>query len=217
VSDSSAAGDGTAVTADAAQGSGVWSGACADPVFVLCAGRSGSTLLRFLLDAHPELACPPETELPAMCTQVAKVWSIFETSSPGQPGGAAGTEPAVPEPVIAGMRHAVDLMVGPYLARRGKKRYCDKSLGSARQAGLLTRMYPDARFVCLYRHPMDLISSGLEACPWGLNAYGFEHYIGGSPARSATAGSHTRPARSCWSPSRRPVTPPGWWIFPPGP
>jgi hypothetical protein len=26
-----------------------------DPVFVLCMGRSGSTLLRFLLDAHPDL------------------------------------------------------------------------------------------------------------------------------------------------------------------
>jgi hypothetical protein len=36
-----------------------------DPVFVLCMARSGSTLLRFLLDAHPELACPPETMLPA--------------------------------------------------------------------------------------------------------------------------------------------------------
>jgi Sulfotransferase family len=37
----------------------------AAPVFVLCMGRSGSTLLRFLLDAHPDLACPPETSLPA--------------------------------------------------------------------------------------------------------------------------------------------------------
>jgi len=39
----------------------------ADPVFVLCNGRSGSTLLRFLLDAHPDLACPPETNLPSLC------------------------------------------------------------------------------------------------------------------------------------------------------
>jgi Sulfotransferase family len=31
-------------------------GTATDPVFVLCMGRSGSTLLRFLLDAHPELA-----------------------------------------------------------------------------------------------------------------------------------------------------------------
>jgi hypothetical protein len=45
-----------------------------DLVFVVCAGRSGSTLLRFLLDAHPDLACPPETRLPAICAQLATVW-----------------------------------------------------------------------------------------------------------------------------------------------
>ena len=50
----------------------------ADPVFVLCMGRSGSTLLRFLLDAHPELACPPETSMPALCGQLAVVWSLIE-------------------------------------------------------------------------------------------------------------------------------------------
>ena len=44
-----------------------------DPVFVLCMGRSGSTLLRFLLDAHPDLACPPETNLPSLCAQLATV------------------------------------------------------------------------------------------------------------------------------------------------
>jgi len=36
-------------------------GLVTDPVFVLCNGGSGSTLLRFVLDAHPDLACPPET------------------------------------------------------------------------------------------------------------------------------------------------------------
>jgi len=45
----------------------------ADPVLVLCNGRPGSTLLRFLLDAHPDLACPPETNLPALCAQLAAV------------------------------------------------------------------------------------------------------------------------------------------------
>jgi hypothetical protein len=37
---------------------------------------------------------------------------------------------------------------------------------------LLVRIYPEARFLCLYRHPMDVIASGIEACPWGLNGYG---------------------------------------------
>ena len=159
-----------------------WAGACQDPVFVLCAGRSGSTLLRFLLDAHPDLACPPETELPTLCTQLASVWSLLRSAE-----GPVPQPGAAPEPVIDGLRHVLDLMVGPYLAQRGKKRYCDKSLGSARHAALLLRMYPQARFICLYRHPMDVIASGLESCPWGLNSYGFEHYIGGSPTNAVAA------------------------------
>jgi protein-tyrosine sulfotransferase len=157
----------------------------ADPVFVLCMGRSGSTLLRFLLDAHPELACPPETSLPALCGQLAVVWSLIE----GAPlsAGRGDAPPQVPDAAIAGIRRMMDEMTGGYLARRGKKRFCDKSLGSARSAGLLARIYPQARFVCLYRHPMDMIRSGLDACPWGLNGYGFEQYAGSSPGNAVLA------------------------------
>src|SRR5215472_6460738 len=160
-------------------------GSFADPVFVLCNGRSGSTLLRFLLDAHPELACPPETNLPVLCVQLATVWSLIE----GAPLSAnRGDEPPeVPEAAIVGVRETMDRMVGSYLARRGKKRYCDKSLGTARYAELLTRVYPEARFVCVYRHPMDVIASGVEACPWGLNGYGFDPYIAATPGNAVMA------------------------------
>ena len=157
----------------------------ADPVFVLCNGRSGSTLLRFLLDAHPELACPPETNLPGLCVQLATVWSLIE----GAPLSAnRGDEPPeIPEAAIAGVRETMDRMVGSYLARRGKKQYCDKSLGTARYAPLLARVYPEARFVCVYRHPMDVIASGAEACPWGLNGYGFDPYIAATPGNAVLA------------------------------
>ena len=56
------------------EGSGVFT----DPVFVLCNGRSGSTLLRFLPDAHPELTCPPETS----CSPSKK-------PTPGSPAASA--------------------------------------------------------------------------------------------------------------------------------
>jgi protein-tyrosine sulfotransferase len=147
----------------------------ADPVFVLCNGRSGSTLLRFLLDAHPDLACPPETNLPALCAQLATVWSLIEGAPLAQSRG--DEPPVIPEAAIAGVRATMDTMIGSYLQRRGKKRYCDKSLGTARFAELLVRVYPEARFICLYRHPMDVIASGIEACPWGLAGYGFDSYI----------------------------------------
>jgi hypothetical protein len=152
---------------------------------VLCNGRSGSTLLRFLLDAHPDLACPPETNLPGLCVQLATVWSLIE----GAPLSAnRGDEPPeIPEPAIAGVRDTMDRMVGSYLARRGKKRYCDKSLGTAPYAPLLQRVYPEARFICVYRHPMDVIASGAEACPWGLNGYGFDPYIAATPGNAVMA------------------------------
>jgi hypothetical protein len=50
----------------------------ADPVFVLCMGRPGSRLLPFVLDVHPDLACPPDTGWPALCGQLAVLWSLIE-------------------------------------------------------------------------------------------------------------------------------------------
>jgi hypothetical protein len=156
-----------------------------EPVFVMCNGRSGSTLLRFLLDAHPELACPPETNLPTLCAQLATVWSLIEGAPLSENRG--DEPPEIPEAAIAGIRHMMDLMVGSYLGRRGKQRYCDKSLGTARYAELLVRVYPQARFICLYRHPMDVIASGIEACPWGLSGYGFDPYIAETPGNAVLA------------------------------
>jgi hypothetical protein len=156
-----------------------------DPVFVICNGRSGSTLLRFLLDAHPELACPPETNLPALSAQLATVWSLIE----GAPLSAnRGDEPPdIPMAAIVGVRHTMDEMVSSYLGRRDKRRYCDKSLGTARFADLLMRVYPQAKFICLFRHPMDVIASGMEACPFGLSGYGFDPYIAETPGNSVLA------------------------------
>jgi len=156
-----------------------------EPVFVLCIGRSGSTLLRLILDTHPDLACPPETNIPALCSQLAIVWSLIEGAPLALQRGDA--PPAIPDAAIAGIRQTMDLMTAPYLQRRGKSLYCDKSLGTAVHAGLLTRIYPGARFICLFRHPMDMISSGLEACPWGLNGYGFDRYIADSPGNAVMA------------------------------
>lgn len=78
-------------------------------------------------------------------------------------------------------------MLTSYLGRRGKNRYCDKSLGAARLAELLLRVYPKTQFISLYRHPMDVIASGLEACPWGLNGYGFDDYIASTPGNTVLA------------------------------
>lgn len=157
----------------------------ASPVFVLCAGRTGSTLLRFLLDAHPDLACPPETELPALCAQLAKTWALL-AGMPLQRRRDGDLE-ALPAPLAASIGAAAGELISQHLARRGKKLLCDKSLFTARHASLLSQVFPGAKFICLYRHPMDMIASGIEACPWGLKGYGFDAYAAGAPGKDVLA------------------------------
>jgi hypothetical protein len=84
-----------------------------DPVFILCAGRSGSTLVRFLLDAHPDLACPPETKLPWLARQLAAAWAVIEDTPPSSVPVLAegGDDGAVSELVAAGLRRSLDPMI----------------------------------------------------------------------------------------------------------
>ncbi len=135
--------------------------------------------MRFVLDAHPELACPPETRLAWLCRQLAGAWAVLE-DAPAEAEQA--DKPAeYPDAVIAGLRQSMNPMITSYLARRGKKRFCDKSLAAAAHVDLLLQVWPGSRFICLYRHPMDVIASGIEASPWGLTGYGFDTYAAGSP------------------------------------
>ncbi len=120
-----------------------------------------------------------------MYGQLAVVWSLIGGAPLSDERGAAPTR--VPDAALGGIRRMADEMTGSYLARRGKRLLCDKSLGSARFADLLAQIYPGTRFVCLYRHPMDVIRSGLDACPFGLNGYGFDEYIAGSPGNAVLA------------------------------
>ena len=139
-----------------------------EPVIVLTGARSGSTLLRLILDTHPDLACPGETNIVKVCAQFAGAFGIT--------GGYGGDE--LPPPAREGIQAMVANLFGDYLQRRDRIRWCDKSLGTASVAEWFLKLYPKAKFICLYRHCMDVIHSGLEACPWGLNGYGFEQYAG---------------------------------------
>src|SRR5579872_3641747 len=158
---------------------------CDSPAFVLTASRSGSTLLRFILDSHPELACPPETSVGVTAAHLLRTWDLVENA------GADTTAARMPVPaaphVLQAVRAAVDQVFDRYLERRGKARWCDKSLDSYQHAELLAQLYPRARFICLYRHCMDVIASGVEASPWGLSEFGFDWFAARYPGNSVAA------------------------------
>jgi hypothetical protein len=120
------------------------------------------------------------------CASLLRSWDILENAGSGthRQVTAQVQLPAVAMEVVRGI---VDQLYGRYLAGRGKPRWCDKSLDSLYNAQLLADLYPQARFVCLYRHCMDVIASGTEACPWGVSRFGFDPYVAQIPGNSVAA------------------------------
>ncbi|MFY1618352.1 sulfotransferase family protein [Micromonospora sp. WMMD736] len=148
------------------------------PVFILCFARSGSTLLRVLLDAHPELASPPETSVARVCETTERAWRQVCLS---------GGRGPLPTEAIDEIRSAVDRPMRAYARARGKRLWADKSLDNLFLAPLLSEVFPQARFVALHRHCLDFVMSGLDASRWGFAAYGFEKYVQKSPGNTVHA------------------------------
>lgn len=121
-----------------------------------------------------------------MCAQVARTWDILENADADSARLVEDAAALAPEAIIA-IRDAADRVYGRYLRRRGKRRWCDKSLDTFQHAELMVQVYPEARFICLYRHCMDVIASGVEVCPWGLHRFGFDSFVAQNPGNSVAA------------------------------
>ena len=138
------------------------------------------------MDSHPEFACPPETGLPMACAQLARVWKTTELAGSGE-RWTPNDPVTLSADAVAAIRQATDAAMAVYLRARGKERWCDKSLEAPQMVDVLAQVYPDAKFLVLTRHVMDVIASGVEACPWGLSRFGYDPYVVQYPGNSVAA------------------------------
>lgn len=144
--------------------------------FIVGVPRSGTTLLRLQLDAHPELAIPPETGFGAISTAFAErsagredLLDALAALPTWQDLGldreeVADTLPAR-ESVSAG--DAMRACYRAYAERHGKPRWGDKTPGHAAHMESLARALPEARFIHLIRDGRDVAASlrGLPFAP----------------------------------------------------
>lgn len=144
--------------------------------FVCGVTRSGTTLLRLMLDTHPEVAIPGETHfVPRLIKRMErrrlsadeaadfvtrhKRWGDFHLDPDElrarfralRPFNAAG---------------AIRAFYGLYAEREGKPRYGDKTPGYMREMLRLQRVLPEARFIHIVRDGRDVALSVMKL-NWG--------------------------------------------------
>lgn len=113
--------------------------------------RSGTTLLRRLLDEHPNIICGPETSalLPVRLS-----------------AGELASSYDLPEPEVAAMlrgSHSQAAFVAQFFAtaaqRRGKRRWAEKTPLNVRHLGWIFRHFPNATFLHVIRDGRDVVCS----------------------------------------------------------
>ncbi len=126
------------------------------PIFILSCERSGSTLLQFILDAHPDICCPGEMALGALCRDLR----VAVSRSFGLPFAKNPLEREEVEK--REVRRAMFELLSRFTQTQGKKLWCDKTPYNLKYLEPLEWAFPDARYVCLHRNALDVVQSCLE-------------------------------------------------------
>ncbi len=137
--------------------------------FVVGTGRCGTTLLRLMLDAHGDLAIPPEThfipevvkacqaasdpgEVVANVLTGCRTWADFHLDE-------ETFRRALRDVTPFNLSDALRLFYKTYAARFGKARWGDKTPVYSYHMRLIQRLLPEARFIHLVRDGRDVALS----------------------------------------------------------
>jgi Sulfotransferase family len=122
------------------------------PVFLLTLPRSGSTLLRCILDTHSRLCAPHELHLTALGLRRVDI-------ATGRSLDAAGLTPEEVEHLTW------DRILHWHLVRSGKRRIVEKTPNNLDNWHRLARCWPDAQYLFLLRHPANVLASTIATLP----------------------------------------------------
>jgi sulfotransferase family protein len=139
--------------------------------FIVGVGRSGTTLLRLMLDAHPEMAIPPETHfLPAMVESFGAVRVTPERllDAIKEAPQSGWIESGVNEEAFLSELRALRPLNAPdslraffrlYAERHGKTRFGEKTPRYVESIDVIAGALPEARFIHMIRDGRDVALS----------------------------------------------------------
>lgn len=157
----------------------------AKPVFIVSAPRSGSTLLRLILDAHPHLAVPPPgwlfdmvypylfsygdlkeaQNLLALAEDILQTPTVRKWPLELAPEALAR---AAREPTFAGVYEALHVA---YAGLEGKARWGEKTPRNSFWMDEIRGLFPDAQFIHIVRDGRDQAIDISDSLLWPYSVY----------------------------------------------
>lgn len=133
-------------------------------IFIIGPPRAGTTLLSRVLHAHPEIYAGPE---PHLITPLAHLGYFAKVDqAPYDPiqtyrahQALVRSLPAGEQDYLDAMRAFCDTLYGRLLQSSGRSLIVDKTPGYALVLPVLLKIYPEARYLVITRHPFAVWSS----------------------------------------------------------
>jgi hypothetical protein len=135
-------------------------------IFLISQPRSGSTLLQAILGGHPDIhtCSEPWIALPFIYAR-KREGSEFEFNSSWSKDAISAffNESAIDEGFYnSTLNTFLSTLYQKALTRSGKKFFLDKTPRYYEIASDLINIFPDAKFIVLYRHPLSILNSILN-------------------------------------------------------
>jgi hypothetical protein len=130
------------------------------PIFIIGVPRSGTTLLRVLLDSHSAIAALPETPwLLGAYGPDPSLRGVIDGLIEGRYGAVRNIAGVEPDHVFAAGRAFLEAMFADVLSGRGKTRLAFKTPADIRHLDFLLKLMPNAFYVHITRDGRDVALS----------------------------------------------------------
>jgi hypothetical protein len=136
------------------------------PIFIVGSPRSGTSLLRLILDSHPAIACGPESHiLSGMGTDLEKFWRQLQRYGWDESYWHAK------------YRELFESFKSDYARSKGKVRWADKTPRYARHLPFIASLFPEAQVVHVIRDVRLVTASALARWGWRRAWEVPEHWV----------------------------------------
>ena len=130
-------------------------------IFIICAPRSGSTLLQRMVGSHAAIYTHPEPHLLTPLYYLGYFDSVSAAPYDHVNAAQALRElcrelPQGEEDYLDALRAYAGTLYGRVLGPAGKRYFCDKTPAYALVAPFVYKLYPQAKYIVLTRHPLAI-------------------------------------------------------------